>query len=308
MQKDFLSILDMSKKEALDLLDSAIKIKADLKAGKEYHPLKGKVLAMIFEKPSLRTRSTFEIGMYQLGGYAMYLAPSDIQLGKRESVPDVARNLSRWVNGVMARTFSHKTIVDLAENASVPVINALSDAEHPCQILADFQTIKEHKGTVEGLNLSFVGAWNNVSKSLFLMSALVGTNMTVACAKQYQPDENDEIYKKALELAAKNGVTLKVTDDPVEGVKDADVIYTDVWASMGEEDEKEIREKAFRPFQVNSELVSHAKKDHIILHCLPAHRGEEITSEVLDGPHSVVLDEAENRLHAQKALLVKLMG
>ncbi len=308
MQKDFLSILDLSKEEAIELLNEAIRIKKDLKAGKEYHPLKGKVLAMIFEKPSLRTRSTFEIGMYQLGGYAMYLAPSDIQLGKRESVPDVARNLSRWVDGIMARTFAHKTIVDLAENASVPVINALSDEEHPCQILADFQTILEYKGTVEGLNLSFVGAWNNVSKSLWLMSALVGTNMTVACAPQYHPKDDDVIYKKGLELAEKTGVTLKITDDPVEGVKDADVIYTDVWASMGEEDEKEERERAFRPYQVNSELVKHAKNDHIIMHCLPAHRGEEITSEVLDGPNSVVLDEAENRLHAQKALLVRLMS
>jgi ornithine carbamoyltransferase len=237
-------------------------------------------VAMIVAKPSLRTRGTVETGMTQLGGHAIYLAPSDIQLGKRESVPDVARNLCRWVDLIMARTFAHKTVTDLAENSSVPVINGLSDLEHPCQILADFLTILEIKKKFKGLKLAYIGDGNNVCNSLLLAAGLTGMDMSVGCPPGYEPDKG--VWAKALELAARSR------------------------ASMGQEQEKELRARIFVPYQVNQQLVDAAKKDCIVLHCLPAHRGEEITSEVLDGPHSRVLDEAENRLHAQKAVMVML--
>ena len=306
MRKDLVSIADLTKEEMLELFELAIEMKDKVKKGVEHHHLKGKVLAMIFEKPSLRTRVTFETGMYQLGGYAIYLAPQDIKLGQRESVPDVARNLSRWVDGIMARTFAHKTVTDLAENATIPVINGLSDLEHPCQILADFLTIKEHKGDFEGLKLAWVGDGNNVCNSLMLASGILGVHMTVTTPAGYEPPE--DIVKQAQELAQKSGGSITLYNDPFEGVKNADVIYTDVWASMGQEAEREKRLRDFQGYQVNSKLLENAKNDVIVMHCLPAHRGEEITDDVLDGPHSVVLDEAENRLHAQKALLVKLMG
>jgi len=305
VKKDLVSITDLSKDEMLRLFKLARELKEKVKRGKEYHILKGKVLAMIFEKPSLRTRVTFETGIYQLGGYGIYLAPTDIKLGKREAVPDVARNLSRWVNGIMARTFAHKTVTDLAENASVPVINGLSDLEHPCQILADFLTIQEHKGNFKGLKLAFIGDGNNVAHSLMLASAILGANFTLGCPSGYEA--NPEIVDKAKNLAKGTGSIVKIVNDPVEAVRDADIIYTDVWASMGQEDEAEKRKMDFQRFQVNTRLLEVAKKDAVVMHCLPAHRGEEITSEVLDGPHSIVLDEAENRLHAQKALMVMLM-
>uniref|UniRef100_A0A7C4YIC2 Ornithine carbamoyltransferase n=1 Tax=candidate division WOR-3 bacterium TaxID=2052148 RepID=A0A7C4YIC2_UNCW3 len=306
MKKDFVSITDLKKDEILELFEDAIKMKKKVKKGIQHHYLKGKTLAMIFEKPSLRTRVSFEVGMFQLGGTAIYLAPSDIKLGVRESVPDVARNLSRWVSGIMARTFAHKTVVDLAENATIPVINGLSDLEHPCQILADFLTILEHKKTVKGLNIAWVGDGNNVCHSLMLCSAMLGSNMRIAVPKGYEP--NKEIMDKALEFAKKTKVKIELFNDPFPACKDADVIYTDVWTSMGQEEEKEKRMRDFKGFQVNKELLEVADKNVIVMHCLPAHRGEEITDDVLDGIHSVVLDEAENRLHAQKALLVKLMG
>lgn len=306
MRKDLVSIADITREEMLDLFQLAIDMKDKLKKGEEHHYLKGKVLAMIFEKPSLRTRVTFETGMYQLGGYAIYLAPQDIKLGKRESVPDVARNLSRWVNGIMARTFAHRTVLELAENATVPVINGLSDLEHPCQILADLLTVKEHKGELKGLKLAWVGDGNNVCNSLMLASGILGINMTVSTPKGYEPPE--EVVKQAKIFAQKTGGSITLFNDPFEGVRDADIVYTDVWASMGQEAEREKRLKDFRGYQVNQGLIKHAKGDVIVMHCLPAHRGEEITDDVIDGPHSVVLDEAENRLHAQKALLVKLMG
>ena len=306
MRKDLVSIADITREEMLDLFQLAIDMKDKLKKGEEHHYLRGKVLAMIFEKPSLRTRVTFETGMYQLGGYAIYLAPQDIKLGKRESVPDVARNLSRWVNGIMARTFAHRTVLELAENATVPVINGLSDLEHPCQILADLLTVKEHKGELKGLKLAWIGDGNNVCNSLMLASGILGVHMTVSTPKGYEPPE--EVVKQAKIFAQKNGGSITLFNDPFEGVRDADIVYTDVWASMGQEAEREKRLKDFRGFQVNQDLIKHAKGDVIVMHCLPAHRGEEITDDVIDGPHSVVLDEAENRLHAQKALLVKLMG
>lgn len=306
MKKDLLSITDLSKNEMLELFDIASKLKKNVKNGIEHHYLKGKALAMIYEKPSLRTRVTFEIGIYQLGGYGIYLAPSDIKLGKRESVADVARNLSRWVDGIMARTFSHNTIVELAENASIPVINGLSDYEHPCQILADYLTILEHKNRVDGLKLAFIGDGNNVANSLLYASAILGSDFSIASPVGYEI--NPSIFNKAKEIADRTGVKLLQTNSPEEAVQDADIIYADVWTSMGEEAEREERIKRFKKYQVNNKLLEYARKDVIVMHCLPAHRGEEITSDVLDGPHSVVLDESENRLHIQKAILVKLMG
>jgi len=304
MKKDLISIADLSKQEMDEIFKLAIQIKKKTKAGRFPKLLADKTLAMIFEKPSLRTRVTFETGMTQLGGHAIYLAPSDIQLGKRESVPDVARNLCRWVDLIMARTFAHKTVTDLAENSSVPVINGLSDLEHPCQILADFLTILEIKKKFKGLKLAYIGDGNNVCNSLLLAAGLTGMDMSVGCPPGYEPDKG--VWAKALELAARSRANLQIVRDPREAVKNADVIYTDVWASMGQEQEKELRARIFVPYQVNQQLVDAAKKDCIVLHCLPAHRGEEITSEVLDGPHSRVLDEAENRLHAQKAVMVML--
>lgn len=304
MKKDLISIADLSKQEMDEIFKLAIQIKKKTKAGRSPKLLADKTLAMIFEKPSLRTRVTFETGMTQLGGHAIYLAPSDIQLGKRESVPDVARNLCRWVDLIMARTFAHKTVTDLAENSSVPVINGLSDLEHPCQILADFLTILEIKKKFKGLKLAYIGDGNNVCNSLLLAAGLTGMDMSVGCPPGYEPDKG--VWAKALELAARSRANLQIVRDPREAVKNADVIYTDVWASMGQEQEKELRARIFVPYQVNQQLVDAAKKDCIVLHCLPAHRGEEITSEVLDGPHSRVLDEAENRLHAQKAVMVML--
>lgn len=305
MKRDFVSITDFKKDEILELLDDAIKMKNKVKKGIEHHYLKGKSLAMIFEKPSLRTRVSFEVGMFQLGGTAIYLAPSDIKLGVRETVPDVARNLSRWVDGIMARTFAHKTVTDLAENATIPVINGLSDLEHPCQILADFLTILEYKKKLKGIKISWVGDGNNVCHSLMLCAAILGSHISVATPKGYEPAK--DIAEKTINLAKRSGSKIEIKNDPFEVCKNTDVIYTDVWTSMGQEEEKEKRLRDFQGFQVNNELLKVADKKVIVLHCLPAHRGEEITDDVLDGPHSVVLDEAENRLHAQKALLVKLM-
>ncbi len=304
MKKDFVSVADLTKQEMDEIFKLAIQIKRKTKQGCSPKLLADKTMAMIFEKPSLRTRVTFETGMTQLGGHAIYLAPSDIQLGKRESVPDVARNLCRWVDLIMARTFAHKTVTDLAENSSVPVINALSDLEHPCQIMADFLTILEHKRKLRGLKLAYVGDGNNVCNSLLLAAAICGMDMSVGCPQGYEPDKG--VWEKALALAAKTRANLQIVRDPREAVRGADVIYTDVWASMGQESEKELRARVFAPYQVNKQLVDGSKRDSILLHCLPAHRGEEITSEVLDGPHSRVLDQAENRLHVQKAVMVAL--
>jgi ornithine carbamoyltransferase len=304
VKRDFVSIGDFTAAEIDELFQLSRQLKEQVKKGELHHPLKGKVLAMIFEKPSLRTRVTFETGMVQLGGHAIYLGPQDIQLGKRESVPDVARNLSRWVNCIMARTFSHQTVIDLAKYATVPVINALSDSEHPCQILADFLTMLEHKGSLKNLLVSYVGDSNNVCNSMILFAAIYGMRINIASPKGYEPTQ--DILDRANKIK-RDGFEIAVLNNPKDSVKDADVIYTDVWASMGQESEREERMKVFKDFQVNSNLISGAKKDVIILHCLPAHRGEEITDEIIDGPHSVVLDEAENRLHTEKALLVKLL-
>lgn len=304
MRKDFVSITDLNRSEFMGLIKEAVNLKKE--RGKAKEPLKGKILAMIFEKPSLRTRVTFQTGIYELGGMGIYIASSDIKIGERESIGDVAKNLSRWVHGIMARTFYHSTVTELAENASIPVINGLSDLEHPCQILADFQTIYEKKGDFKGIKLAYIGDGNNVCHSLLLASGLLGLDMRAAHPEGYGPKE--EIVKKARNFASKLKGSILITNDPNEAVENADVVYTDIWASMGQKDEAEERRKIFVPYQVNEELVTHAKKDYIFLHCLPAIRGEEVSAGVIDSPNSVVFDEAENRLHAQKALMVRLMS
>ncbi|MHB9126361.1 MAG: ornithine carbamoyltransferase [Armatimonadota bacterium] len=304
--RDLLSISDLSAEEVLRVFTEARAMKDRSVSEQAANPvLPGKTLAMIFEKQSLRTRVTFEVGMTHLGGHAIYLAPTDIKLGVRESVGDVGANLARWVDGIMARVFSHQTVVDLAKSSSVPVINGLSDLEHPCQALADFLTVQEHKGRFAGLKFAWVGDGNNVCHSLMLLAAKLGTSMTVGCPAGYEPDAG--ILAKAQEEGKRTGAHISVVHDPFAAVEGADVIYTDVWASMGQEEEQAKRKVVFAPFQVNKKLVDAATSDVIVMHCLPAHRGEEITDEVLDGPHSVVLDEAENRLHAQKAVMALIM-
>ncbi|MFQ6109551.1 MAG: ornithine carbamoyltransferase, partial [Candidatus Aminicenantales bacterium] len=252
------------------------------------------------------TRVTFEVGMLELGGEAIYLSPSDIQLGKRESIHDVGRNLERWIDGIMIRTFAHKNVVELAESARIPVINALTDLLHPCQAMADFFTLKEKKGNLRSLRLAYIGDGNNVCHSLLFASAKAGGTMAVATPAGFEP--RSDILKQAEEDAKETGAHFSLTDDPVEAAKDADVIYTDVWASMGQESEKEERADIFAPFQVNEELMAKAKNDAVFMHCLPAHRGEEVTDEVIDSSQSIVFDQAENRLHVQKIIMLLLLG
>lgn len=305
--RDLLGINDLTSEECIALLQLAAEMKQATRAGGEVIRWKRPhLLAMIFEKPSLRTRFTFEAAMVQLGGHAIYLSPNEIGLGKRESVADVARNLERWCQVIMARVFAHQTLVELAQHANVPVINALSDLEHPCQALADFQTLIEHKGEAKGKHLVFVGDGNNVAHSLMLLAAKLGTHFTIACPQGYEPKEH--ILSLAREIASATGALITVMRDPKEAVRTADAIYTDVWASMGQEHEAEQRKQVFMPYQVNAELLQAAKPGAIVMHCLPAHRGEEITDEVIDGAQSVVFDQAENRLHAQKAVLAALVG
>ena len=303
MKRDFLAETDFSKEEILQTFELARELKEKTKKGIEHHLLKGQVLAMIFQKPSNRTRVSFEVGMYQLGGHAVYLGPQEIGLGTRESVPDVARVLERFSQGIMARVFGHHLVTGLAAAARIPVINGLSDLLHPCQILGDLLTIIEHKGHYEGIKLAYVGDGNNIVNSFINVAGILPLDLRIATPKGYEP--NAEI----LQSARSKGVSrISWSEDPVDAVTGADVIYTDTWASMGQESETEMRRKIFQPFQVNDELVSHAAKDHIFMHCLPAHRGDEVTDAVMDGPHSVVFDEAENRMHIQKAILVKLMA
>jgi len=304
--RDLLSIRDLSSEDIWEIFRTARMLKSrTLREQVEFPLLAGKTLAMIFEKPSLRTRVTFETGMTQLGGHAIYLQPSDIRLGERETVADAARNLERWVQGIMARTFKHKTVADLAKYANIPVINGLSDLEHPCQALADFFTIYEKKGNLAGLKFAFVGDGCNTCHSLMLLAAKVGANVAVGCPEGYEPDT--AILTSARRDAKETSASISIVNDPFEAVQGANVIYTDVWASMGLEDEREKRMPIFQPFQVNQKLVDAAADDVIVMHCLPAHRGEEITDEVMDGPRSVVFDEAENRLHVQKAIMALLM-
>lgn len=303
---DFISLHDVSKEELNELLALAIKLKDENKKGIEHHLLKGKTLGMIFTKSSTRTRVSFEVGMTQLGGYPLFLSSNDIQLGRGETIYDTAKVLERYLDGIMIRTFAHQDVLDLAEHADIPIINALTDLLHPCQVLADLLTIYEHKGTLENLKLCYIGDGNNMTHSLMYGCAKAGMHCSVATPENYTCDE--EVVKSAKADFEASGKTLTITTDPVEAIKDADVVYTDTWVSMGQEAEKQERIKVFMPYQVNKELFAHAKADALFMHCLPAYRDYEVTSDVIDGPNSVIFDEAENRLHAQKAILVKLMG
>jgi ornithine carbamoyltransferase len=305
--RDLLSIKDLSAEEIFEIFKVATDLKNQFTVeNRLVNPLlAGKTLAMIFEKQSLRTRVTFEAGMTQLGGHAIYLQPADIALGTRESVPDAARNLERWVQGIMARVFAHQTVVDLAKYANVPVINGLSDAEHPCQALTDFYTILEKKRDLTKVKLAYIGDGCNTCNSLMLLAGKVGTSMTIASPKDYEPDK--AMVAAARKYAKETGATISVMNDPYKAVEGANVIYTDTWVSMGLEAEKEERLKVFQPYQVNQALVDAAAEDVIVLHCMPAKRGEEITDEVLGGPKSAAFDEAENRLHVQKAIMALVM-
>jgi ornithine carbamoyltransferase len=304
--RDVLCLQDFTREELETILKTAEMMKIWNKIGKPHRVLEGKTLAMIFQKPSTRTRISFEVGIYQLGGYGLYLNAQDLQLRRGETIADTARVLSRYVDGIMARVYAHKDVEDLAKYASVPVINGLSDFSHPCQALADYQTILEKKGRIQGVKVVYVGDGNNVAHSLMVAGTKLGANVVVATPEGYEPDE--KVIKWAEQNAAESGGSFELLHDPVQAVKDADVIYTDVWTSMGQEAEAEERRKIFRPFQVNKDLVKHAKPDYIFMHCLPAHRGEEVTDDVIDSPNSVVFDQAENRLHAQKAVMALVMG
>jgi ornithine carbamoyltransferase len=301
--KDFLSIRDLSPSEMEYLLVLGRQMKA--------HPstycdaLRGKTLAMIFEKPSLRTRVSFDVGIHQLGGHSLYLSQEEIKLGKRESIHDVARNLERMVQGIMIRTFAQENVEEMAVFSDVPVINGLTDYSHPCQAMADYLTIWEVKGKLQGLKLAFVGDGNNVAHSLMFGAAQLGLEVCVATPQEYEP--RPEAVAWALRRASMAGGAVRITNDPRDAVSSADIVYTDVWASMGQESEAEVRRQLFRPYQVNASLFALAKPDALFMHCLPAHRGEEVTSDVIDSAHSVVFQQAENRLHVQKAILMELM-
>jgi len=305
-KRSFVCDYDFSKSEIVSIFERAKKVKAEMKSGKLVPYLAGKTLGMIFEKSSTRTRVSFEVGMYQLGGSGLFLSSKDIQLGRGETIEDTARVLSRYLDIIMARTFEHSKVEDLAKYGDVPVINGLTDLLHPCQALTDYYTAWEKGKKLEGMKFVYLGDGNNVAHSLMLSGAILGVNVIVCSPKGMSP--NAEIVKKAKELASKSGGSVNVTEDAKEACKDADVIYTDVWASMGQEADFNAKEKVLRPYQVNKTLFSLAKKDVFFMHCLPAHRGEEVTADVIDGPNSVIIDEAENRLHLQKAIILFLMG
>ncbi len=300
--RDCLTLAEFSSDEVALILDEAVKIKAMQKSRIPYRPLRGRTLAMVFQKPSNRTRVSFEVGMYQLGGYALSLSPQEIQMGKRETPSDTGRVLARYIDAIMVRTFDHEELEELAAAADVPVVNGLSDTHHPCQALADLLTVREEFKTLEGMKIAYVGDGNNVAHSLAIACALAGADLTIAYPEGHGPDPG------VIETARKLGAAPVLTEDPHEAVSGARVVYTDVWASMGQEAEAAERKDRFAPFQVDEELMGLAAEDAIFLHCLPAHRGEEVTAGVIDGPQSRVFDQAENRLHAQKALLYLLMG
>jgi len=304
--RDLLSMLDLSAEEIVMVLDYAARLK-EMQRRREPHPwLAGKTLAMIFHKPSTRTRISFEVAMNQLGGHSLFLGPGELQVGRWKEMADMARVLSRYVEGIAVRTFGQEIAEELARHATVPVINGLTDKEHPCQILADLLTIREQKGRLEGLRAAYVGDGNNVAHSLMLACPRVGMDLVVATPPAYRPEP--DVVAAAREMAARSGTRLELVEDPVAAVSEADVVFTDVWASIGKEAEAAERERVFRPYQVNADLVRHARPDFMFLHCLPARRGEEVTEEVIDGPASFVWDAAENRLHVQKALLTLTMG
>ena len=306
MPRHYLSSTDLSRSETLALLERAVALKVEWQAGGHNDwPLRGKTLALVFEKPSLRTRVAFEAGMTQLGGHGSYLSANDIDMGGRESVPDVARNLSRWVQAVAARVFKHTTLETLARHSTVPIINALSDTEHPCQALADMLTLRERFGRTQGLKLAYIGDGNNVCHSLMLLGASLGVSVSVGCPPDYRPAP--EMVERAERLAEEHDASIMISSSPLEAVAEADAVYTDVWTSMGQEHEAARRRPVVQPYQVNSALMAQANTGAIAMHCLPVHRGEEVTAEVIDGPLSVVFDQAENRLHVQKALILTLL-
>lgn len=304
MLDNFISIHDLTLYQFSKILDISREIKDN--PHRFRNKLKGKILAMIFQKPSLRTRMTFEVGMLQLGGEAVYLSPSDIQIGSRETVYDMGKNLERWVEAIMIRTFAHQNVIDLAQACHIPVINALTDLLHPCQAMADFFTLKEKRGDLANFKLAFVGDGNNVCHSLLSAAAKAGSKMSVATPPGYEPDP--EIRKQAEEDGKETGASFSFSNDPSEAVENADAIYTDTWASMGQEKEKEKRGEIFAPFQVNKSLMAKAKEGVFFMHCLPAHRGEEVTDDVIDSSQSLVYDQAENRLHVQKVIMLSLLG
>ncbi|OWA36208.1 ornithine carbamoyltransferase [Saccharibacillus sp. O16] len=304
--RDLVELTDYTTEEIQYLLDLAIELKRKQKAGEVFRPLEGKTLGMIFEKSSTRTRVSFEVGMFQLGGHALFLSKNDIQLGRGETISDTAGVLSRYLDGIMIRTFGHENVTELAKYADIPVINALSDLGHPCQVLADLQTIQEHKGALRGKKLAYIGDGNNMAHSLLLGGAKMGMDVSIASPEGYESDA--DIVRQAREIAQQTGSKIDIVRDAREAIENADAVYTDVWASMGFEEEQKVRELAFKDYQVNEELVQYAKSDYLFLHCLPAHRGEEVSAGVIDGKNSVIFDEAENRLHAQKAVMATLMA
>jgi ornithine carbamoyltransferase len=303
MKKDFLALNAFTKKELDDLFDLARELKLKQGNGDKHRLLKGKTLAMIFEKSSTRTRVSFEVGMYQLGGYPLFISTKDSQMGRGEPIKDTARVMARYCDGIMIRTFGQEIVEEFARYASVPVINGLTDLYHPCQVMADIMTVIEHKGGYDGLKFAWIGDGNNMANTWIEAAAIFGFDLTLACPKGYEPN------KKVLDWAFSRATSrIVLTDDPKEAVKGADVLNTDVWASMGKEAEQKAREEAFAGYQLNGKLLAFAKPDCVVLHCLPAHRDEEITDEVIEGPNSVVWDEAENRLHIQKAIMARLIG
>jgi ornithine carbamoyltransferase len=303
--KSLVSINDLTQEEIYQIFDLAASLKLKQLTGEPNRILEGKTLGMIFSKPSTRTRISFEVGIYQLGGIGMYFGPNDLQLKRSESIPDTAKVLSRFLSGIMIRTFDHQDVVDLAEYGSIPVINGLTDLLHPCQVLTDLFTILEKKKILKGLKLAYVGDGNNMAHSLLHGCSKVGMDISIASPKGYEPQK--EIVNNALENAKYTGSKVEIVEDPVKAVKNADVIYTDVWASMGQEKEAEERKQIFSKYQVNPALVKNAKEDYLFMHCLPAHRGDEVVNEVADSPNSIIFDEAENRLHTQKAIMALVM-
>ncbi len=303
--KDLISIHDLSREEVDQILDTAHILKMKQKLGEIYHPLKGKSMGMIFQKSSTRTRVSFEVGMWQLGGYALFLSANDLQLNRGETIADTARNLSRYLDGIMIRTYAHQDVVDLAEYSSVPVINGLTDLLHPCQVLADLFSIREKKQNLEGLKMAYIGDGNNMAHSLMFGGAKTGMHVVICSPSGFEPDP--EVTRLSRLDASKTGATITIQDDPVAAVNTADIIYTDVWTSMGQEEEYQKRLESFQRYQLNSALLEKAKEDVLVMHCLPAHRGEEITDDVIDGPRSIVFDQAENRLHVQKAIMALVM-
>ncbi|CAH0344464.1 ornithine carbamoyltransferase [Bacillus sp. CECT 9360] len=305
-QKDFLALADIPGEQIIKLIELAKSIKKKHAMGEEYQPLTGKTLGMIFEKSSTRTRVSFEVGMLQLGGHALFLSGNDLQIGRGETVTDTAKVLSQYVDGIMIRTFEHKKVAELASAATIPVINGLTDTAHPCQALADLLTIQEVKGRLTGLKMAYLGDGNNMAHSLMMACAKTGMDFAIGCPKEYEPDYR--IFEQAQKEAAFHGCSIEIHSSPEAAIKEADIVYSDVWTSMGQELENELRLQAFKDYQINAELIKHAKKDYMFMHCLPAHRGEEVTSEIIDGPQSIIFDQAGNRLHAQKAILVDLMS